>query len=118
MVIYALYLLGIQIFKRAGGLRFPPSIWGLEFAAIVIFIGMQAQRIDLGCRANRTEHPAAILVFCLFTFVVSLVYAYFSWYTTFVLVSDIVFGCIGILFGLLEFVLSLAAYIIFKKYKY
>ena len=57
-------------------------------------------------------------MFCLFTLVVSLVYAYFSWYTTFVLVSDIVFGCIGILFAVLEFMLSLAAYIIFKKHKY
>ena len=72
----------------------------------------------MGSRANRTEHSTAILVFCVFTFIVAWIYTYFSWYTTYVLVSDIVFGCVGIMFGALEFVLSVAAYIVFKKFKY
>lgn len=115
LYIYGLYLIIIAFCKRMGGLRFPPHIWGLEFSATLVFLLMQAQRIDLGNRANRNEHHRAMLIFMIFSVFVILFYLYFSLFTTYVLVVDIVFGSLGVLISSLEFVLSVYAYLTFKK---
>lgn len=97
MAIYSVYLVLLQFLKGYSRLRYPPSIWMMELFAILIFTLMQAQRIDLGCRANRNEHPKAILTFTIFTLLCCLFYAYFALFTTYVLTIDIVTGSIGVL---------------------
>lgn len=115
MVIYGLYLILIQVYKYYGGLRYPPNVWEMEMAAIVIFIVMQAQRIDLGCRANRNENYKAMLTFTAFTLVVTAFYLYFSLYTTYVLVLDIVCGSVGVTMTTFQFLLGVPATFIFRK---
>ena len=113
--IYGIYLLLMQFYKRYGGLRYPPSVWGLELAAIFVFCFLQYQRIDLGFRANRNEHANATLVFTIFTLLGLLIYLYFTLYTTYVLLFDIVCGSIGVVFTLAEFLIAFYATIIYKK---
>ena len=115
MVIYSAYLILMQFFKGYSTLRYPPSIWLMELFAIIIFTLMQAQRIDLGCRANRNEHPKATLIFTIFTLLCALFYAYFALYTTYVLVFDIVTGVIGIFITTIQFVQGIYAYAVFRS---
>ena len=114
-MIYGIYLLLVQFYKTYGGLRYPPKVWGLELAAIIVFCAMQYQRMDLGCRANRNEHSNATIVFLIFTVVGLLIYLYFTLYTTYVLVFDIVCGSIGVIFTSLEIVMASYAAIVFKR---
>ena len=76
---------------------------------------MQYQRIDLGFRANRNEHTNATLVFLVFTLAGLLIYLYFTLYTTYVLVFDIVCGSIGVAFTFAELVMASHAAIVFRR---
>ena len=76
---------------------------------------MQYQRMDLGCRANRNEHTNATLVFLIFTIVGLLIYLYFTLYTTYVLLFDIVCGSIGVAFTLAELVTGSYTAVVFRR---
>ena len=92
-----------------GGLRYPPYIWGMEFAAIIFFMFLQAQRINLGMSANRNENHQALFIFWGFTILALLMYVYFGTYTTYVLVIDIAAGTVGIVLTALQVILGLFA---------
>ena len=115
MTVYGCYLVLIHLMKVAGGLRYPPHIWPMEFAAIIFFILMQVQRINLGMLTNRNEHPRGTLIFAVFTVCCLLCYLYFTIYTTYVLILDIVSGFVGVLLTAIQAVLGVAAYIVFRK---
>jgi hypothetical protein len=101
--------------KIVGGLRYPPYIWSMEFAAILFFIVMQVQRINLGMLTNRNEHPRGTLIFSMFTVCCLLIYLYFTVYTTYVLILDICVGFLGILLTGIQAVLGFVAYFVFRK---
>lgn len=88
----------------------------MEFAAILFFILMQVQRINLGMLTNRNEHPRGTLIFTVFTICCLLVYLYFTIYTTYVLILDICVGFLGILLTAIETVLGFAAFLVFRKH--
>mmetsp|Transcript_78759 Transcript_78759/g.109105 ORF Transcript_78759/g.109105 Transcript_78759/m.109105 type:complete len:125 (+) Transcript_78759:154-528(+) len=112
---YFVFLFSVTIAKGISGLLYPPSIWELELAGICLFFIMQLQRLDLGYRANRTEHPTAMNFFAWFSLFSCIIYSYLAWFTTYVLLIDIVVGSIGIFFTLCEFVFGLMASSSFKK---
>mmetsp|Transcript_22365 Transcript_22365/g.29958 ORF Transcript_22365/g.29958 Transcript_22365/m.29958 type:complete len:116 (-) Transcript_22365:59-406(-) len=109
------FLFAITFYKGYGGLLFPPHVWGLEMASITVFFFCQLMRLDLGRRANRNEHANATKFFIIFSFMACLFYAYFALYTTYVLTVDIGFGLIGFFFAFFEILISIHAFIMFKK---
>ena len=109
MYFYSAYLISLQFFKQMGGLRYPPHIWGMEFAAIIFFMLLQAQRINLGMSANRNENYNALFIFWAFTILTLLMYVYFSTYTTYVLTIDVAVGTVGIVLTGLQVILGLFA---------
>ena len=114
-VFYSFFLILSSVYKGYGGLKYPPYMWELELAAVVIFCLMQFQRLDLGFRANRNEHTVAMVCFSVFTVFSVLFYLFFSTYQTYVLVIDLVVGSIGCFFALGELGLGIYASILFKK---
>ena len=114
-IFYLVFLFLIEFYKGYGGLLFPPNVWGVELASIIVFFGLQLMRLDLGRRANRNEHAAAIKFFCLFSVASCLFYAYFALFTTYVLMVDIGFGLIGFFFAFCQVILGLVAYCGFVK---
>ena len=115
MYFYSCYLVCLQIFKILGGLRYPPHIWGMEFAAIIFFCFIQAQRINLGMTANRNENHGALFIFWVFTLIAVLMYLYFATFTTYVLVIDIAAGSVGIVLSALEFLIGIVAALYIRR---
>ena len=84
-------------------------------ASITVFFFCQIMRLDLGRRANRNENAGALQFFIIFTFLACLFYAYFALYTTYVLTVDIGFGLIGFFFAFFEIIISIHAFVMFKR---
>ena len=93
----------------SGGLVYPPGVWGLELAGIIVFYIFALIRIDWGCRANRTENKSALVVFLVFTLFSFLFYIYFSLLTTYVLRIEFGFGLTGAFFPLIELLFTCIA---------
>ncbi len=64
---------------------------------------------------TRTEHTNSILIFTVVTVFSILFFIYYSFLTTYVLLIEIVIGVIGIFFGTLELIMSVAAIVMFAK---
>ena len=104
---YCIFLLCTQLFKGYGGLYYPESVWSIELASIAIFFWFQLIRIDWGCRANRTENKAGLIVFLFFTTIALVIYVYFTRLTTYVLRIEYGFGLVGCFFPTMEFIFTL-----------
>ena len=87
----------------------------MEFAGIAFLFLTQLMRINLGQTANRTENTKAMGLFLMFSVFVLGFYIYFGFYTTFVIVLDIIFASLGLLFVIIQIVLSFAALIHFAQ---
>ena len=110
-----LTLKDLTTFLGYGGLVFPPGIWGMEMFSIVAFFSLQMMRLDYGKSANRNEEPARTGVFLIFTLLCLIIYCYFGFFTTYVLMVDIGLATFGIFFIVGELLLTLCAWNRFKK---
>ena len=81
----------------------------MELAGIVFLFCSQLMRIDLGKRSNRTENKTGMIFFWVFSILELGFYLYYGFYTTFVIVLDIIFGSMGLFFVALELLLALVA---------
>ena len=94
-------------------LRFPEGALTMEFVGIAFLYFSQLMRIDLGKRSNVSEHKVGMAMFIGLSVLILGFYIYFGFYTTFVIVLDIIFGVMGLFFVLLELVLSVVAVVTF-----
>ena len=87
----------------------------MELAGIAFLFLTQIMRINLGQRSNKTEHMTGIVLFLVFSVFMLGFYIYYGFYTTFVIVLDIIFASMGLLFVGLEILFSLYAMVLFRK---
>ena len=80
----------------------------MEIVGIVFLFFSQQMRITLGQQSNKNENKKGMAFFLVFSVCMIGFYLYYGFYTTFVLVLDIIFGSMGLFFVLLEIILSLA----------
>ena len=90
-------------------LKFPEGAWAMELVGIAFLLLSQIMRIDLGMRSNRSEQRTGMAIFLAFSFLVLGFYIYYGFYTTFVIVLDVIFGVMGLFFLLLELILGVVA---------
>ena len=114
-IFYFFFLILITFYKGFGGLVYPSGVWGLELVSIFLFFFLQANRLDLGRRANRNEHTSATASFLVFTLAAIAGYVYFAMFTTYVLVIEIGFGLVGSFFAVMQLIFALASIPKFKK---
>ena len=71
-------------------------------------------RLDFGKKANRNEHSFAIGCFVIFTFFCLIIYGYFGFLTTYVLIIDMGLSYFGAFFTFFEMIAGLDAWCRFK----
>ena len=98
-------------------LRFPEGAWAMELVGIAFLFFSQLMRIDLGKRSNASKQKVGIAMFLGLSVLMLGFYIYFGFYTTFVIVLDIIFGVMGLFFVLLELILSVVALVTFGQDK-
>ena len=107
-------MITIHFAKGNSNLLYPPGVWGMEFAGLIALFATQMARISLGFEANRLESHGYALVFLLVTFTTILVTSQYMFLTTYVLTVEILLGSVLFVMNILEILLSLAAFIIFR----
>jgi len=73
----------------------------------LIFFVFQNFRLDHGLRANRNENRNGMVALAFFTLFSVILYLYFTFLTTYVLIVEVIFGMIGIFFPFVELIISL-----------
>ena len=97
------------------GLLYPPHIWGMEFAGLILLCYLQVVRINFGFEANRLQHSRDTWKFMFLTLLCLLLVVQFTFLTTYVLLVEILLGCILILLTSAQLLFSLYALTQFEK---
>ena len=104
----------LHFFKVNGGLLYPPDIWEMELAGLIILFFLQIVRIYFGFNANRMESSGFSLVFFFLTLFCLLVILHYNLLTTYILFIEILLSIILGSLSVIELVLSLYAFRLFK----
>ena len=113
-IVYCVIMLIIQIFKGMG-LLYPPHIWGMEFTGIILLCYLQVVRINYGFQANRLQHKTDTCRFMFLTILCLILVVQFTFMTTYVLLVEILLGCILIMLTSTQLLFSCYALTQFER---
>jgi transmembrane protein 216 len=91
---------------------YPPGSLSLELICLVVYVTFSYFRYYIGHLGNKSEKSSFLIFFMLFTFFPFFSQLYFLLLQTYVLKFEVVINVMGLLFLMVEFVVSIWAIII------
>ena len=111
---YLVAMVAIHFYKSYGGLKYPPNVWGMELACLLIWGFVQLTRLYFGILANRTEAKGETGFFIVLTIATTYMVAHFSSLVTYVLLIEILLGIALFILGALQLIFSLYGFCTFE----